>query len=333
MEKYGNIIIYKDVNGKDNIEVKLEDNTVWLNQAELVKLYNSSKSNISEHIKHILDEKELEENSTVRKFRTVATNGKTYDIKYYNLDMIVAVGFRVHSNIGTNFRRWANDKLTEYITKGFTMNDELLKRTGGGKYFDELLARIRDIRASEKVFWRKILDIYATSVDYDSKSETTKELFKTIQNKMHWAAHGHTAAEIIYERADSEKEFMGLTSFSGETTTIHDAIIAKNYLTDKELDILNRIVSMYLDYAELQALEEKAMTMNDWIEELNYFLTMNRKDILNDNEKISHLIAINHAKEEYEKYKHKIISKPSNIEIQYLESLDELKKISDKNKT
>ena len=333
MEKYGNIIIYKDVNGKDNIEVKLEDNTVWLNQAELVKLYNSSKSNISEHIKHILDEKELEENSTVRKFRTVATHGKTYDIKYYNLDMIVAVGFRVHSNIGTNFRRWANDKLTEYITKGFTMNDELLKRTGGGKYFDELLARIRDIRASEKVFWRKILDIYATSVDYDSKSETTKELFKTIQNKMHWAAHGHTAAEIIYERADSEKEFMGLTSFSGETPTIQDAIIAKNYLTDKELDILNRIVSMYLDYAELQALEEKAMTMNDWIEELNYFLTMNRKDILNDNGKISHLIAINHAKEEYEKYKHKIISKPSNIEIQYLESLDELKKISDKNKT
>lgn len=330
MEKYGNIIIYKDINGKDNIEVKLEDNTVWLNQAEIVKLYNSSKSNISEHIKHILADNELEENLTVRKFRTVATNGKTYDVKYYNLDMIVAVGFRVHSNIGTNFRRWANDKLTEYITKGFTMNDELLKGAGGGKYFDELLARIRDIRASEKVFWRKILDIYATSVDYDPKSEITKELFKTIQNKMHWAAHGQTSAEIIYERADCQKEFMGLTSFSGETPTIQDAVIAKNYLTDKELDILNRIVSMYLDYAELQALEEKAMTMNDWIEELNYFLKMNRKDILKDNGKISYQIAINHAKEEYEKYKQKIISKPSNIEIHYLESINSLEKITDK---
>lgn len=263
MNDHGNIIIYKDKNGIDNIEVKIKDNTVQLNQEQLVKLYNSSKSNISEHIKHIIAEGELDENSTVRKFRTVASNGKNYAMQYYNLDMIVAIGFRVRSNIGTNFRKWANDKLTEYMTKGFTMNDDLLKRAGGGIYFDELLSRIRDIRSSEKVFWRKILDIYSTSVDYDPKASVTQEFFKTIQNKMHWAAHGHTAAEIIYERADSNKNFMGLTTFSGDTPTLLDAQIAKNYLTDKELNILNRIVSMYLDYAELQAMEENPMTMND----------------------------------------------------------------------
>lgn len=203
MNEHGNIIIYKDKLGNDNIEVKMIDNNVWLNQEQLVKLYNSSKSNISEHIKHILEEGELDETSTVRNFRTVASNGKNYNMKYYNLDMIVAVGFRVKSNIGTNFRKWATDKLIEYMVKGFTMNDELLKRAGGGLYFDELLQRIRDIRSSEKVFWRKILDIFATSVDYDPNSEITLELFKTIQNKVHWAVQGHTAAEIIMERADS----------------------------------------------------------------------------------------------------------------------------------
>ena len=202
MNEHGNIIIYKDKLGNDNIEVKMIDNNVWLNQDQLVKLYNSSKSNISEHIKHILEEGELDD-SVVRNFRTTASDGKNYNMKYYNLNMIVAVGFRVKSNIGTNFRKWATDKLTEYMVKGFTMNDELLKRAGGGLYFDELLQRIRDIRASEKVFWRKILDIFATSVDYDPNSEITLELFKTIQNKVHWAVHGHTAAEIIMERADS----------------------------------------------------------------------------------------------------------------------------------
>lgn len=331
MNDHGNIIIYKDKNGIDNIEVKIKDNTVWLNQEQLVKLYNSSKSNISEHIKHIIAEGELNENSTVRKFRTVASNGKNYAMQYYNLDMIVAIGFRVRSNIGTNFRKWANDKLTEYMTKGFTMNDDLLKRAGGGIYFDELLSRIRDIRSSEKVFWRKILDIYSTSVDYDPKAEITQEFFKTIQNKMHWAAHGHTAAEIIYERADSNKDFMGLTTFSGDTPTLLDAQIAKNYLTDKELNILNRIVSMYLDYAELQAMEENPMTMNDWVNELNYFLTMNRKDILKDSGKISHQRAINHATKEYEKYKNRIISNPSEVEFQYFESIKNLEKIESKN--
>lgn len=331
MKEHGNIIIYKDKNGNDNIEVKMQDNTVWLNQEQLVKLYNSSKSNISEHIKHIFEEKELDENSVVRKFRTTASDGKNYNVNYYNLDMIVAIGFRVRSNIGTNFRKWANERLTEYMTKGFTMNDDLLKRAGGGLYFDELLSRIRDIRSSEKVFWRKVLDIYATSVDYDPKAKITQEFFKTVQNKMHWAAHGHTAAEIIFERADSDKDFMGLTAFSGNYPTLLDAQTAKNYLTDKELDILNRIVSMYLDYAELQAIEQNSMTMQDWVNELNYFLTMNRKDILKDAGKISHEVAINHAKKEYDKYKDRIALKPSEVEIHYLESIKDLEMIDTKN--
>ena len=330
MEEHGNIIIYKDKYGNDNIEVKMEDNTVWLNLNQLVKLYNSSKSNISEHIKHIVEEGELEENSVVRKFRTTAIDGKNYNVNYYNLDMIVAIGFRVRSNIGTNFRKWANERITEYMIKGFTMNDDLLKRAGGGLYFDELLSRIRDIRSSEKVFWRKILDIYATSIDYDPKSDITQEFFKTVQNKIHWAAHGHTAAEVIIERADSNKDFMGLTSFNGNYPTLLDASIAKNYLTEKELDILNRIVSMYLDYAELQAIEEKAMTMLDWVQELNYFLTMNRKDILKNSGKISHDEAMKHAKNEYSKYKKRVALKPSDVEIHYLESIKNLEAIGDK---
>ena len=330
MNEHGNIVIYKDKYGCDNIEVTIKDDSVWLNQEQLVKLYNSSKSNISEHIKHIFEEHELDEESVVRKFRTTANDGKIYNVKYYNLDMIVAIGFRVRSNVGTNFRKWANDKLTEYITKGFTMNDDLLKRAGGGLYFDELLSRIRDIRSSEKVFWRKVLDIYATSVDYDPKANVTKEFFKTVQNKMHWAAHGHTAAEIIVERADGNKDFMGLTSFDGNYPSLHEATIAKNYLNEKELDILNRIVSMYLDYAELQAIEQNVMTMDDWVKELNYFLKMNRKDILKDAGKISHEEAIDHAKREYDKYKNRILMKPSDVELHYLESIKDLELIGNK---
>jgi len=330
MENHGNIIIYKDKSGKNNIEVQIQDKTVWLNQEQLVKLYQSSKSNISEHIKHIFEEKELDENSVVRNFRTTANDGKSYNVKYYNLDMIVAIGFRVRSNIGTNFRKWANERLTEYMVKGFTMNDDLLKQAGGGLYFEELLSRIRDIRSSEKVFWRKILDIYATSVDYDPKAKITQDFFKTVQNKMHWAAHGHTAAEVIVERADSNKDFMGLTNFSGQYPTLLDASVAKNYLTNKELNILNRIVTMYLDYAELKAIEQQTMTMSDWVKELNYFLTMNRKDILKDSGKISHKEAMNHAKVEYDKYKDKVSLKPSDIEIHYLESINKLETINHK---
>lgn len=330
MNEHGNIVIYKDKYGCDNIEVTIKDDSVWLNQEQLVKLYNSSKSNISEHIKHIFEEHELDEESVVRKFRTTANDGKIYNVKYYNLDMIVAIGFRVRSNVGTNFRKWANDKLTEYITKGFTMNDDLLKRAGGGLYFDELLSRIRDIRSSEKVFWRKVLGIYATSVDYDPKANVTKEFFKTVQNKMHWAAHGHTAAEIIVERADGNKDFMGLTSFDGNYPSLHEATIAKNYLNEKELDILNRIVSMYLDYAELQAIEQNVMTMDDWVKELNYFLKMNRKDILKDAGRISHEEAVSHAKREYDKYKNRISMKPSDVELHYLESIRDLELIGNK---
>ena len=330
MNEHGNIIIYKDKDGKDNIEVKLQDDTVWLNQEQLVKLYNTSKSNISEHIKHILDEGELDEESTVRNFRTVATNGKSYNMLYYDLDMIVAIGYRVRSNVGTNFRKWATERLTEYITKGFTMNDDLLKRAGGGLYFDELLSRIRDIRSSEKVFWRKVLDIYATSIDYDPKAKITQEFFKTVQNKMHWAAHGHTAAEVIVERADADKDFMGLTTFTGNYPSESETQIAKNYLTEKELDILNRIVSMYLDYAELQALEEKTMTMQDWVNELDYFLKMNRKDTLKDAGKITHEQAINHAKKEYDKFKNRILNEPTKVELAFFESINALEKIDSK---
>lgn len=277
MNEKGLIIIYNN-----NVEVKLIDNNVWMTQDQLVSLYQSSKSNISEHIKHILDEGELDENSTVRKFRIVQNEGEREvirNVNHYNLDMIIAIGYRVRSNIGTNFRKWATNTLKEYTIKGFALNDNLLKEAGGGRYFKELLARIRDIRSSEKVFWRQVLDIFATSSDYDPKSEVAYKFFSTVQNKMHWAAHGHTAAEIIKERADASKDFMGLTSFNGDYPLLEDAVVAKNYLTKEEMDIVNRIVSLYLDFAELQALEEHVMTMNDWIKELDYFLTMTRKDI------------------------------------------------------
>lgn len=327
MNEFGDIIIYKDKNGKDNIEVKIENGTVWLNQAQLVKLYNSSKSNISEHIKHIYEEGELEEKSTVRKFRTVAINGKTYDMKYYNLDMIVAIGFRVRSDIGTNFRKWANDKLKEYMIKGFVLNDEKLKNNGESPYFEELLARIRDIRSSEKVFWRKVLDIYATAIDYDPKDKISIEFFKTVQNKMHYATHGHTAAEIIFDRVDSLKENLGLTNFKGDYPTKSETGIAKNYLTEEELNILNRMVSAYLDVAEINALDRHPMTMKDWVNELDSFLKMTRKDILKGQGTISHEKALKKAHEEYDKYMQKHLT---TAEQDYLEVLN--KEIEEINK-
>ena len=250
MEKqYGQIIIYKTPDGNTKLEVKFYEDTVWLSQEQLVELYGSSKSNISEHITHILEEDELDENSVVRNFRTTAKDGKNYNVKYYNLKMIIAIGYRVRSNIGTNFRKWATNTLNEYIVKGFAINDDLLKRAGGGRYFKELIARIRDIRSSERVFWRQILDIFATSIDYDPKLELSQEFFKTVKNKMHWATHGHTDAAIIVERANAKKDFMGLTTFDGDYPTKEDAEIAKNYLSKDELDTLNRIVSLYLDFA------------------------------------------------------------------------------------
>ena len=246
------IIIYQNEASEVKIDVRLENDTVWLTQAQLVDLYQSSKSNISEHIKHIYEEGELDRNSTVRNFRTVATNDKSYEMEYYNLDVIISLGYRIKSRIATNFRIWATERLNEYIRKGFTMNDDFLKENGGGKYWYELLDRIRDIRSSEKIFYRQILDIYATSIDYDAKAKTSLEFFKKVQNKVHFAVHQHTAAEIIYNRADAEKEFMGLTTFQGTRPHLTDAVIAKNYLNERELRALGQIVSGHLDFAERQ---------------------------------------------------------------------------------
>jgi len=320
-EQFGNIVIYKNKDGNDKIEVRIYENTVWLNQKQLCDLFGTSKSTISEHICNIISDGELNE-STVRNFRTVASNGKFYNVKYYNLDMIMAIGYRVSSNIGINFRKWATNTLKEYLIKGFALNDDVLKENGGGRYFKELLQRIRDIRSSERVFWRQVLDIFSTSADYDPRSEVAVEFFKTVQNKMHWAVHGHTAAEIIKDRANSKLDFMGLMSFSGDYPLLEDATIAKNYLTNKELDFLNRLVSLYLDYAELQALEEHPMKMKDWIEQLDYFIKMNHKDILNGKGLVSHEEALAHAKEEYIKFKKRLLSNPTEKEIEHFNSLN-----------
>jgi len=325
------IIIYK-VNEKTEIEVKITDGGIWCNQDQIVSLFQSSKSNISEHIKHILEDKELDEFSVVRNFRITASDNKSYNVKHYNLDMIIAIGYRVRSNIGTQFRQWATETLNEYLNKGFVMNDNLLKEAGGGRYFKELLSRIRDIRSSEKVFWRQVLDIFATSSDYDKTSDIAISFFKTVQNKMHWAVSGKTAAEIISERASAEKDFMGLTSFSGNYPIQNDALIAKNYLSEDELDILNRLVSLYLDFAELQAKEEKVMTMADWVNELDYFLKMTRKEILINKGIISHEKAIEHAKNEYEKFKQRFLDNPTEKEKLYLENMQPLFLIEKKNK-
>ena len=322
MNEKGLIIIYNN-----NVEVKLIDNNVWMSQDQLVSLYQVSKSSISEHIKHILEEGELDEKATVRKFRIVQNEGNREvirNVNHYNLDMIIAVGYRIRSNIGTSFRKWATNTLKEYMTKGFALNDNLLKEAGGGRYFKELLARIRDIRSSEKVFWRQVLDIFATSVDYNPKSDIAFKFFSTVQNKMHWAAHGHTAAEIIKERADASKDFMGLTTFNGDYPLLEDAVVAKNYLSKDEIDILNRIVSLYLDFAELQALDEHVMTMNDWVKELDYFLTMTRKDILNGPGLVSHQEALEHARKEYDAFRKRLFVNPTENEKEMLLHFNDL---------
>ena len=252
-KEYGSIIIYKTQDGNNKIEVKVYKNTVWLNQKQLSELFGVSKATISEHIKNIFNEKELTSESVVRNFRTTAADGKNYNVDFYNLDMILAIGYRVRSNIGVNFRKWATETLKEYMVKGFAINDNVLKESGGGRYFKELLSRIRDIRSSERAFGRQVLDIFATSSDYDPKSEIATIFFKTVQNKLNYAVHGHTAAEIIKDRANADKDFMGLNTFSGDYPLFDDTLIAKNYLDEKELEMLNRIVSLYLDFAELQA--------------------------------------------------------------------------------
>lgn len=331
----GSLILYQTEDGKTQIEVQLLDETVWLTQAQMAELFSKDKRTISEHIQNIFKEGELSIDSTVRNFRIVQKEGLrevARQVDHYNLDAIISVGYRVKSHRGTQFRIWATARLKEFLIKGFTLDDERLKRLGGGNYFEELLTRIRDIRSSEKVFWRKALDIYATSIDYDPNAETSKDFFRIVQNKMHWAAHGHTAAEIIYERVDSSKKHMGLTSWSGKNINRSDAEIAKNYLNEEELGILNRFVSMYLEFAELQALNKNPMYMKDWIVKLDDFLRVaSPRDILLNAGKISHQSAIDKAHEEYQKYQKQLKKdNVSLIEKHFLKAVQEIESIENK---
>ena len=320
LNEKNNFIIYTTDDGQVDIEVRLEDENVWLTQNSMAELFNTTKQNISLHIKNIFDEKELNENSVVKHSLTTAKDGKNYKTKFYNLDLIISVGYRVKSIRGTQFRIWANKLIKEYLIKGYNLNVERFKNNGGGPYFEEVLEKIRDIRSSEKVFWRKILDIYATSVDYDAKNEQTREFFRTVQNKMHYAVHGNTAAEVIFNRVDSEKENIRLTNFKGSMPTRAETEIAKNYLNEKELNLLNRMVSAYLDVAEINALNMHAMTMKEWVNELNGFLTMTHKDILEGAGTISHEKALAKAHEEYDKYMRNHLTQ---AEKDYLEIMSE----------
>ena len=322
-----NIIMYTTEDGLTKIEVTFDEDTVWLSLDQMAELFQRDKSTISRHIKNIFTEGELRPEATVAKFATVQTEGNrqvTRDIDYYNLDVIISVGYRVKSLRGTQFRIWASSVLKEYMKKGFALDDDRLKRLGGGNYFDELLARIRDIRSSEKVFWRKVLEIYATSIDYDPSAEASVQFFKQVQNKMHWAAHRHTAAEIVYQRADAEKENMGLTSWEGKKIRRSDTEIAKNYLTQTELDALNKIVSAYLDIAEVRALAHEPMYMKDWLETIDDYLKMTRRDILTTKGRVTHKQAIDKAHAEYEKYRKKQDKLLSPVERHFIESIKEL---------
>ncbi|MCF8253470.1 MAG: virulence RhuM family protein [Bacteroidia bacterium] len=314
------IIIYQTEDGNTKIETRLEDETVWLTIDQMVELFQKSRSTINEHILHIYEEQELDSKQTMRKIGN--SDFSTKPTNYYNLDVIISVGYRVKSHQGTKFRQWATARLREYIVKGFTMNDELLKQAGGGNYFEELLARIRDIRSSEKVFWRKVLDIYATSIDYDPKLEISIQFFQTVQNKMHWAAHGHTAAEIIYQRIDAKKPNLGLTHIKGSKPTKQETEIAKNYLNENELNVLNRMVTAYLELAELQALNRKPMYMKDWIERLDDFVKMTGNNILHNAGTVSHTQALNKANAEYEKYKEKTKNELSEGEKHFVKQIE-----------
>ena len=302
MDKENKLILYKDEEGRVSVNTRFADEDVWLTQAQLVEIYQSSKSNISEHLTNIFADKELDQDAVVRKFRTTAADGKNYQVLHYNLDVIIALGYRVQSPIAVRFRRWATQRLHEYIQKGFTMDDERLKQ-GGNRYFKELLQRIRDIRSSERNFYQQVTDIYATSTDYDPRAEMTKLFFATVQNKMHYAVHEHTAAELIYERVDNEKPFVGMTNFKGNYVTRDDVKIAKNYLSELELQRLNLLTSQFLDYAEFQALEQNPMTMADWIAALDDQILRLRKNILEGNGTVSHQEAIEKAEREFEIYR------------------------------
>jgi hypothetical protein len=317
-ENNNQIVIYQTENGQIKIDVRLQDETVWLNQMQIVALFNSSKANISEHIKHIFEEGEMSENSVVRNFRTTASDGKNYNIKFYNLDMIIAIGYRVHSEQGTKFRQWATERLNEYIKQGFTMNDEFLKNNGGGLYWKNLLNRIRDIRSSEKALYRQVLELYATSLDYNPKALESIKFFKIVQNKMHFAAHGQTASEVIFTRANAEKDFMGLTNFGGSLPTLDEVRIAKNYLNEKELKTLNLLVSGFFDIAEAKALNHEHIYMKDWLKMLDKFSQDFGKGVLIGSGKISHEDAVEKAEKEYRKYQVKTLSP---VEKDYINSL------------
>lgn len=323
------IIIYQTEDGQTKIETHFENETVWLTQEQIVSLFQRDQSVISRHIRNVFEEGELDRESNMQKLH-IANSDKP--VTYYNLDVIISVGYRVKSHRGVQFRKWATSRIKEYLIKGFAMNDELLKEAGGGIYFDELLARIRDIRSSEKVFWRKVLDIYATSVDYDPNSLISIEFFKTIQNKMHWAAHGHTAAEIIYQRADAHKLNMGLASLKRSNPTKQETEIAKNYLNEQELNVLNRMVSAYLEVAELQALNRQLMYMKDWIDRLNVFLTMTGNKILQHSGTVSHENALKKAHREYAKYKERLKNELSNVEEDYIKQIETTSKKLNKKK-
>ncbi|MCD6272925.1 MAG: virulence RhuM family protein [Deltaproteobacteria bacterium] len=326
--KNNQLIIYQTEDGKVKIETHFEDETVWLNIEQISELFQRDRSVISKHIKNIFTEGELSKKVVCANFAHTSQHGaiegklQTKNVKHYNLDVIISVGYRVKSHRGVHFRKWATALIKEYLIKGFAMNDELLKEAGGGNYFDELLARIRDIRSSEKVFWRKVLDIYATSIDYDPKIEQSILFFKTVQNKMHWASHGETAAETIYKRVDSSKEYIGLTNFKGEIPTKKEVEIAKNFLSEYELNILNRMVTAFLEIAEIQALDRTPMYMEDWIKQLDTFLKMTNKEILQHSGTISHQKAIDKAHSEYDIYKEKIKNRITQVEKDFMKQLD-----------
>lgn len=329
-ENKGELLLYQADNGGPRLEVRLRDETVWLSLTQMAELFQVDKSGISRHLKNIFDSGELHREATVANFATVQAEGQrrvTRQVEYFNLDAIISVGYRVNSLRGTQFRIWATQRLKEFLIKGFTLDDKRLKEPASDRYFEELLARIRDIRSSEKIFWRKVLDIYSTSVDYDPRSEISTEFFKQVQNQMHWAAHGHTAAELIYQRADAAQPQMGVTNFPGNRLLKRDVEVAKNYLSETELDLLNRIVTAYLEVAELQALNRTPLTMKGWIERLRQFLTMTGRELLTHAGKISHEQAVQKAHEEYEKYKKQILSEPTEVEKDFVEAEKELKKI------
>ncbi len=331
----GEILFYQTEDGSTRIDVHLQDETVWLTQAQMAELFQTTKQNINLHVKNVYEEGELAQKGTVKESLTVQKEGGrqvSREIAYYSLDVIISVGYRVKSIRGTQFRIWATRQLKEYLIKGFVLDDERLKKAGGGNYFDELLARIRDIRSSEKVFWRKVLDIYATSIDYTPNTEASQQFFKVVQNKMHWAAHGKTAAEVIASRVDATKPNIGLKSWTGDKPVRADVEVAKNYLNQDELDVLNRLVSMYLDFAELQAINRRAMYMKDWIVKLDDFLRLSEREILTHAGTISHKQAIDKAHAEYDRYRSLTVDEPSFVEQHFIEAVQTVKHLEKKNK-